>query len=88
MTKILMHLISYSHCLCIDLTKILFHDVPPYMHPQEKKRTLDDFSHHERKSKFQFSKNQMQHLIAAIELPDRMRTFTGCVFTKASQVTT
>ena len=36
MTKILMHLISYSCCLCIDLTKILFHDVPPYMHPQKK----------------------------------------------------
>ena len=88
MTKILMHLISYSHCLCIDLTEILFHDAPPYMHPQVKNRTLDDFSPHECKNKFRFSKNQMQHLIAAIELPDRTRTSAGCVFAKASQVTT
>ena len=87
-TKILMHLISYSCCLCIDLTEILFHDAPPYTHPQVKNRTLDDFSPHECKNKFRFSKNQMQHLIAAIELPDIMRTSTGCVFTKVSQVPT
>ena len=87
-TKILMHLISYSCCLCIDLTEILFHDAPPYIHPQVKNRTLDDFSPHECKNKFRFSKNQMQHLIAAIELPDAMRTSTGCVFTKVSLFTT
>ena len=87
-TKILMHSMSYSHCLCIDLTEILFHDAPPYTHPQVKNRKLDDFSPHECKNKFRFSKNQMQHLIADVELPDAMRTSAGCVFTKVSPVTT